>query len=89
MQQWKSKQNRVIALSGILDIFEAGSLYMQIIEAVNDTDTASLRIDLTQVERIDASAYQIIRSVCKTYPDIRVTVGGDLTKKLANTGMRL
>jgi anti-anti-sigma regulatory factor len=49
-----------LKLRGIVDIFEAGVLHTTALSALHDEKATTVRVDLTEVERLDVSALQIL-----------------------------
>lgn len=49
-----------LTLSGVIDIFEAKTLYDTACHALNDTKAKRIQVNLTQSERLDVSALQIL-----------------------------
>lgn len=60
----RAKQTTTLKLSGMVDIFDAGSLLNAAREAVSAPPTDIIHLNLTAVTRLDVTAYQIIRALC-------------------------
>jgi len=56
----RRKSVGVLHLNGIVDIFEAVELHAAARAALEDAQAATVRLDLEKVERMDASAVQIL-----------------------------
>lgn len=52
-----------LKLEGVLDIFEAERLHATALRAFKDKKAATLHVDLSQAERLDASAVQILSAL--------------------------
>ncbi|HVT12748.1 MAG TPA: STAS domain-containing protein [Fimbriimonadaceae bacterium] len=82
-----------ITLSGILDIFEATTLYSDAMVALNQPGVDRVHVDLRQVQRLDVTAYQTLRSLRRTAEASGVAVSIDveppLAAELARSGMAL
>jgi anti-anti-sigma regulatory factor len=56
----RRKSIGVLQLTGIVDIFEAADLHVAARRALEDSQAATVRLDMAQVKRMDASAAQIL-----------------------------
>ncbi|HWA84420.1 MAG TPA: STAS domain-containing protein [Fimbriimonadaceae bacterium] len=88
-----SSKPSTISLSGIIDIFEASTIYSDAVNALGRPNTDSVHVDLRQVQRLDITAYQTIRSLSRTAEANGVVVSIDaeptLTSELGRWGMTL
>jgi anti-anti-sigma factor len=52
--------NGTLKLRGVMDIFEAQALHTAALSALQDEKTTTMRVDLTEVERLDISTLQVL-----------------------------
>lgn len=53
----------VLALHGIVDIFEAGKVHEAALKAFQDAKATTIRMDLAHAERLDISIIQILAAL--------------------------
>lgn len=86
--------NRVVLqLTGTLDIFEAENLKAGAWQALSEREVQHLWVDLSQAQRLDATAVQVLLALRKsaTEKGIEVTIdaGPDLNSVLQRAGIGL
>lgn len=83
----------MLKLSGIIDIFEAASLHTDAVATLNQPQSNCIHVDLSHVERLDVTAYQTLRSLCRTAEangkSVTIDVPAALAAQLERMGMAL
>src|SRR5689334_9914900 len=82
-----------LEFSGVLDIFESKILLTESLDALNDPSAESISIDLQGVERMDVTAVQIVRSLCRAADTkglpVSISAPPTLVEKLKAVGLSL